>query len=109
MSLGENVIKDKIIYIYMTEVVLNEVKNLIINELNKTLSSVNKQCLAKKGNGKRCTTNVKDISDDLCNRHKKCKNVELFKINYDILNSVIYHNHLPNEECNKTCPKFNKQ
>jgi len=91
----------------MSELVLAEIKTFIIKELNKILSNVSKQCLAKKGNGKRCTTQVKDISDDICNRHKKCKNIELFKINSDILNNIIYHNHLPNEECNKSCPKFN--
>ena len=90
----------------MTEVVLDKIKNYITNELNKSLKNIEKQCLAKKGNGKRCTTYVKDLTDDLCTRHKKCKNVELFKINYDILNNIIYHNHLPNEKCNQTCPKF---
>lgn len=81
------------------------IKEYIISELNKYVQTlqIDIKCMAVKADGKKCTNKV--ICDSkVCKKHLKCKNLKLVQERKNF-SCILYHNHLPNEENIRNCPR----
>ena len=83
------------------------IKEFITNELDTYLKTLNLQtkCMALKADGHKCTNKVTNNSN-VCKKHEKCKNLKLVQERKNF-SCVLYHNHLPNENPIKNCPRCN--